>query len=199
MVEPLSVDQVRAQFPEMVDRLTSAYGYVPNSMLTMAWRPELLSGFSQLASTVLGEYSSIPAELRWMIAHMASRASGCRYCQAHTGHNAAEVAGLKLEKFDELWNFESSVHFSSAERSALRVAVGGGSVPNGVTSEMFSDLEVHYSTGQIVDIVAVVALFGFLNRWNDTMATAIEDHPEKFADEHLSAQIGWEAEKHRRF
>ena len=30
---------------------------------------------------------------------------------------------------------------------------------------------------QIVEIVAVIATFGFLNRWNDTVATQLEDEP----------------------
>ena len=49
----------------------------------------------------------------------------------------------------------------------------------------------------IVLLVGVIALFGFLNRWNDTMATPLEDTPLEFAETHLAAH-GWEAGKHAR-
>jgi hypothetical protein len=43
--------------------------------------------------------------------------------------------------------------------------------------------------------VAVISLFGWLNRWNDTMATELEDEPLAFASQHLTAN-GWSAGKH---
>ena len=46
-------------------------------------------------------------------------------------------------------------------------------------------------------IVGVIAMFGFLNRWNDTFATPIEDEPLEFGEKHLTAQ-GWDAGKHLR-
>lgn len=198
MIDPIGLEGAAAEFPELVERMIRTYGYVPNSLLTMAHKPVLLQAFTDFAGVVLGDLSAISVDLRWMIAHMASRAAGCRYCQAHTGHNAAELAGLDPAKFDEIWNFEHSERFDPAERAALRVAVAGATVPNAVDAEMFSDLEQHYSTAQIIDIVAVLSLFGFLNRWNDTMATSLESDPTEFATEHLAPQIGWQVGKHRR-
>lgn len=198
MIDPVALERAAEEFPDLVERMIRTYGYVPNSLLTMAHRPALLRAFTEFAGAVLGDLSAISVDLRWMIAHMASRAAGCRYCQAHTGHNAAELAGLDPVKFDEIWNFEHSERFDPAERAALRVAVAGATVPNGVTVEMFSELEQHYSTEQIIDIVAVLSLFGFLNRWNDTMATSLERDPSEFATEHLAPQIGWQIGKHHR-
>ena len=47
------------------------------------------------------------------------------------------------------------------------------------------------------EIVGVIAMFEFLNRWNDTFATPLEDEPLEFAEKHLAAH-GWSAEKHLR-
>ena len=38
-------------------------------------------------------------------------------------------------------------------------------------------LRAHYTEEQVLEIVAVIALFGFLNRWNDTLKTDIEAAP----------------------
>ncbi len=57
------------------------------------------------------------------------------------------------------------------------------------------ELGKHFSEPQIVELTAVVSLYGFLNRWNDSMATPLEEKPLEFAKKHLSG-AGWEAGKH---
>lgn len=42
------------------------------------------------------------------------------------------------------------------------------------TQKEFDRLTEHFDEGQIVELVASIALFGCLNRWNDTMATTLE-------------------------
>jgi hypothetical protein len=64
-----------------------------------------------------------------------------------------------------------------------------------VTDEDMSRLRDHFDDDQVVEIVAVIANFGFLNRWNDTMATQLERSPLTWASEHLR-DTGWEAGKH---
>ena len=46
-----------------------------------------------------------------------------------------------------------------------------------------------------MQIVAVISLFGFLNRWNDTMATELEASPVEFATDALGS-IEWQLGKH---
>lgn len=176
-------------------RVHDTYGFVPNSMLTMSHNPALLTAFSTLGAAVMGEGSSIPGELRWLVAHLASRAAGCRYCIAHTGHNGAVAAGLDEDKAAEAWQFEQSPRFSDAERAAMRLAVAGASVPNGATDELFEGVRAHFTDRQVTDIVAVIAFFGFLNRWNDTLATELEEAPLDFGSRRLT-DSGWEAGKH---
>ena len=96
-----------------------------------------------------------------------------------------------------MWNYQTSPLFSAAERAALDVAVAAGCVPNAVTDEMFMELRKHWSDEQVVEIVGVIAMFGFLNRWNDTFATPLEDEPLEFGEKHLAAH-GWDAGKHLR-
>lgn len=56
-------------------------------------------------------------------------------------------------------------------------------------------LSEHFTDRQVVEIVSVIALFGFLNRWNDTLATTLEDEPVAFAGNTLKSS-GWEPGKH---
>ncbi len=68
-------------------------------------------------------------------------------------------------------------------------------MPNAVTDEMFEELRKHWTEEQIVEIVGLIALFGFLNRWNDTMATTLEERAVEVATRAIGA-AGWSAGKH---
>jgi hypothetical protein len=68
-------------------------------------------------------------------------------------------------------------------------------VPNATTPAHFEDLRRYYSERQIIDLVAVISLFGFLNRWNDTMATQLEEPPRQIAEQVLGRH-GWNIGKH---
>ena len=85
--------------------------------------------------------------------------------------------------------------FSEEEKAALRVAVQEGMVPKAVEAKDMNELSRHFSEKQAVEVVAVISLFGFLNRWNDTMATTLESSPKSFAADQLASQ-GWVAGKH---
>ena len=146
------------------------------------------------SSAINGPSSTISAQLRNMVSQMASRAAGCGYCMAHTAHSAERV-GIAAEKENALWEYETSPLFSEAERAALKVAQCAAQVPNAVTDDDFAALKKHYSDVQIVDIVAVIALFGFLNRFNDTMATELEASPIEAGKRYLTER-GWTVGKH---
>ena len=115
---------------------------------------------------------------------------------AHTA-GAALRLGIDAEKLEAVWEFRTSALFSEAERVALEVAIAGAAQPNAVTDEMFAELKKHWNEGQIVEIVAVIANFGFLNRWNDTMATPLEEEPIEVGEKHL-AKSGWNVGRHQR-
>jgi uncharacterized peroxidase-related enzyme len=183
-----------ASLEDILGRSEGRMGFLPNSQLIMARRPEILRAFAQLGAAINGPSSTIDPQLRNLVSQMASRAAGCGYCMAHTAHTAERI-GIAAEKENALWEFATSPLFSAAERAALRVAQGAAQVPNAVTDADFADLQKHYSDAQIVDIVAVIALFGFLNRVNDTMATQLESSPIEAGKRYL-AERGWTVGKH---
>ena len=115
---------------------------------------------------------------------------------AHTA-GASLRLGVDEKKLDAVWEFRSSPLYTEAERAALEFAIAAASHPNAVTDEMFVEMKRHWTEGQIVEIAAVVAMFGFMNRWNDTMATPLEEEPVEVGEKHLASH-GWSVGKHRR-
>lgn len=190
---PLADDEL-AEVRDVVDLARKFSGYVPTSFRIMARKPVLLRAFSGLITVVMREPGEIPSELKWLIAHAVSASAGCRYCQAHTAANSAK-AGLPAAKIEALMAYDTSALFSPAERGAIALALAAGRVPNESTRAHFDALRPHFSEVGIVEIVAVIALFGWLNRWNDTLASDLEQKPLEFAKAHLGAS-GWSPGKH---
>lgn len=180
---------------DLLAMAAAAMGFEANSLQVMARQPAILQGFMGLSAAILGPGARLDPVLRQMIAHISSAAAGCAYCQAHTAHGA-EHRGADAAKLDALWEYETSDLFSDAEKAALDLALAAGSVPNQSTDAHFDALRPHFSEDEIVEIVAVIALFGFLNRWNDTLATTLEDSPLAFAEAHLAPK-GWVGDKHK--
>lgn len=115
---------------------------------------------------------------------------------AHTA-GASLRLGVDEEKLEAVWEFRTSPLFDDKERVALEFAIAAASQPNDVTDELFARMKQHWNEGQIVEIAGVVAMFGFMNRWNDTMATPLEEEPLEVGEKHL-AMSGWSAGKHER-
>ena len=130
-----------------------------------------------------------------LVSLIASQVSGCRYCQAHMA-NLSMIYKASEEKISKVWEFEQSDLFSDAERAALRLAYAGAMAPSEATQEHFDELYKYFDEGQVVEIVASIALFGFLNRWNDTMATELEELPAQVATDMIGGSFGWQAGKH---
>jgi uncharacterized peroxidase-related enzyme len=169
-------------------------GFVPNSVLAMLRVPGLAQALGALNGALMGA-GHVDKGFKRLIAHMVSRAAGCQYCQAHTAAGS-QLHGISADKLDALWDFERSALFDAAERVALELALAAGQVPNGADDALFARLRSHWSEEQILEIVGVVSLFGFLNRWNDTLATPLEEHPVAVAQQHL-APHGWTPGKHQ--
>jgi len=191
-VQPVPMEEFRGLFPG-AQALEQRVGFVPTSMRVMAHRPPILEGFGAFAGAILGP-GEVDRALKQLVALMVSRATGCMYCQAHTGH-AAHGAGVDEDKLQALWDFETDDRFTDAERAALRFARDSAVIPVAVGDAHFAALRQHFSDPQIVEIVSVASLFGFLNRFNDTLANELEPSPLDFAAAHLTP-TGWSAGKH---
>ena len=190
---PLALDA----HPELADAWNvyeKTLGFVPNSVLIMQRRPKMVKALSQLAAAIWDPESSVDLGFKRLLSHVASRAAGCQYCMAHTAGGAL-LKGVSEAKLAAVWDYQSSPLYSVAERVALDVALAAAQVPNDVTDDMFNTLRQHWNDDQVVEIVGVIAMFGFMNRWNDTMATPLEEEPIHVGEKFLAAR-GWAVGKH---
>ena len=184
-----------SEVAEHMERWKKTKGYPPNSWLTMLRKPRVFRAYRDLHTAVMMEDGEVPKALKFMIAWAASAAAGDPYCAAHNAENAAHIAAVPVEKVEALPEFRTSPLFTAAERAALELASAAGSCPPAVTDGHFAGLKLHYSEDGITEIVAVIALLGWLTRWNATLATPLEPGAAAFARAHL-ALSGWSAGVH---
>lgn len=194
LVPPLDDEDFDPALLEFVQFFKGPLGVIPNSVRTMARRPAIARAFTNLNIDVMKCDAGVTPEFKRLIGYMTSYVSGCRYCQAHT-ILGSERFGSTEERLNDVWNFENSPHFNDAEKAALTFARAAAMVPNEVDEEISETLRQHWDHGEIVEITAVIALFGFLNRWNDSMGSVLEDLPIEAGEKHLQ-ETGWEVGKH---
>ena len=158
-----------------------------------AW-PELSEIFLKLVEKVMISPTNLSQQLRSEIFTMASVASGCRHCQAH-GAYTLHMMGVDVDRIRSIWTFEQSTEFSEADKAALRLARDAASVPNNVGPEHFVNLRKYFSERQIVEVLSVISLAGWYNRWNDSIATVTDQESVDWAEQGLRA-VGWQLGKH---
>ncbi len=194
LVEPLGPDH-DAEVADLAAFFNETLGFPPNSVLTMQRRPAIAKAFITLNKAVMTNHGRVTSEQKRLIGYIASLTAGCRYCQAHTAL-AAERYGGSPERIASIWDYERSDLFTPAEKAAFAFAQAASSTPNAVDDAIAAELRAHWTEDEIVEIAGVVALFGYLNRWNDSMATSLEDGGLTAGQTHLAA-TNWTPGKHR--
>ncbi|TAF31798.1 MAG: carboxymuconolactone decarboxylase family protein [Cytophagales bacterium] len=198
MKQPLVAPKSAIEDPEL-QKLVQFYeetlGFCPNSVKTMHIRPRIALAFVEMNKAVMENHGRVTSALKRLVGYLTSFRTGCMYCQAHT-IRAAERYQASSEQLDNIWSYSTHPAFSEAERAALDFALAASAVPNEVTDQFADNLRKHWDEGEIVELLAVIALFGYLNRWNDSMGTELEAPALDSAQTRLTSKTNWTAEKH---
>ena len=193
LVKPLSPES-NPDVSKLAEFFNETLGFCPNSVLTMQIRPEIARSFINLNKAVMNNHGRVTSSFKRIIAWVSSNAAGCNYCQAHA-IRAAERYGAEQEQLENIWEYNTHESFNEAERAALDFSLAASQLPNAVDEELQQRMHKYWDDGEIVEILAVVSLFGYLNRWNDSMGTSIENRATESAEKYL-AKSGWNKGKH---
>ncbi|KZN48907.1 carboxymuconolactone decarboxylase family protein [Pseudoalteromonas luteoviolacea] len=194
LVTPLSQDHDQ-EVTELAKFFNETLGFCPNSVLTMQIRPAIARAFINLNKAVMENHGRVTSELKRLVGYITSANTGCRYCEAHTILAAQRYGGTD-SRLAQIWQFRESDVFTAGEKAAFEFALAASSVPNAVDNTIESELKKYWDDGEIVEILGVISLFGYLNRWNDSMGTSLESGAID-AGETLLKQNNWEVGKHQ--
>ena len=187
-----SIEDIELQ--KLITFYNETLGFCPNSIKTMHIRPKIAIAFIELNRAVMENNGKVTSALKRLIGFISSFHAGCNYCQAHT-IRAAERYDAQQEQMENIWNYKTHPSFSEAERAALDLAVAATAIPNGVNDDLAEYARKYWNEGELVEIMGVIALFGFLNRWNDSIGTEIEKGAQESGKKYLSPK-GWTTGKH---
>ena len=197
MKQPLVNPKSSVNDPEL-QKLVAFYnetlGFCPNSVMTMHHRPIIATSFIEMNKAVMENKGRVTSALKRLIGYISSYTAGCNYCQAHT-IRAAERYSATEDQLQNIWDYKTHAAFSEAERAALDFAFAASVIPNAVNDEIANALRKHWDEGEIVEILGVIALFGFLNRWNDSMGTQMETGAIESGNKLLKTK-GWSIGKY---
>ena len=193
LVTPLSPDH-NEEVAELAKFFNETLGFCPNSVLTMQRRPAIAKAFIGLNKAVMANEGRVTSALKRLIGYLTSLNAGCQYCQAHT-IRAAERYGATDEQLENIWEYKTHAAFNDAERAALDFAVAASAIPNAVDDQITENLHKHWDDGEIVEMLGVIGLFGYLNRWNDSMGTSLEEGAAESGNKYLQGS-GWTGGKH---
>ena len=162
-------DDIRERF----EHYKKTRGFTPNSIMTMVRRPNIVRAFMALNQAVLYE-GTVPGRNQDAGQPGQQLRGRMPVLPVAHGQSVEHLQGVRREDRGAVeFREKRSVQRCRARRHPAG-AEGGRASPTRPTQADFDELKKHYDEGQIVEIVAAIALFGYLNRWNDTMATALE-------------------------
>ena len=88
-LEPLAPEDI-PHFDELFAANSRNGRDVPNLLLTLARKPDILQALMHLRRTVLAP-GTVSSELKNLISQVASMSAGCNYCAAHTARFGSEM------------------------------------------------------------------------------------------------------------
>jgi len=194
LVNPLDRN-ANKEAEEMAKFYEETLGFTPNSLFTMMHRPRIAYAFLEMNKSVMENKGRVTSGLKRLVAYISSMTTGCRYCEAHA-IRAAGRYGSTEDKMHNIWDYKTYPAFSQAERVAFDFSIAASTVPNAVTDEISEKMREHWDEGEIVEILGVIALFGYLNRWNDSMGTQLEEPAAEDGNKYLRKK-GWTRGKHQ--
>jgi uncharacterized peroxidase-related enzyme len=153
---------------EIYDRYVRQRGNVPNMFRTVAHRPEILQTMIAHMEAVLNT-GTLPTALKELVIVRTSQMNNCEYCLA--SHSLlAKKLGYSDAQIATLPRFESSDAFTPREKAALRLAERLTRNERPLDAAELAELKVHFTEGEIVELMAASGLFNYFNRFNNLLA-----------------------------
>ena len=93
----------------------------------------------------------------------------------HPSHGTRKTAGWSEEQIEALEDYSSSDLLSYYEKEVLQLAEQVSLAPDEIQDDFWTQLDNHFTSDQIVELVTLIASFNLLNRF--ILALKVEPDP----------------------
>ena len=166
LISSLEKNQIEKIVREVYEKFEKETGKVPEWVKVMAHSPKILKEFSELFKTVMGE-SEIEPFLKWRIALVVSKTLKCPFCV-----DVTEKMLKKLGASEEI--IKGIGKLSDEEKEMLELVKDVTLNGHLDRPELFEKLKEKFNEAQIVEIISVMGLFNYINRFNNTLGVLPE-------------------------
>ncbi len=162
-INGLEKEQVSAEAKEVYEEFIEKTGSVPEWVKVMAYRPEILKNFVSLFRAIMMQ-GTVENLLKWKIAYLVSETLKCPFCVDVTTKMMKKLGASEetIREVLELSEAEDKTVFSLVKDVTL-----DGHLDN---PELFEELQKHFTNPQVIEIISVMGLFNYINRFNNTLA-----------------------------
>lgn len=169
LLPSLEKNEVEEIAKEIYEEFEKETGKVPEWVKVMAHRPEILKEFVELFKAIMGK-GTIEPLLKWKIAYVVSQTLKCPFC--------LDVSEKMLKKFgaeDDVIQKIKTGEISSPEEKEILELVKDVTLDGHLDQpEIFEKLKEKFTPAQIIEIISVMGLFNYINRFNNTLAVLPE-------------------------
>ncbi|MCD6270245.1 carboxymuconolactone decarboxylase family protein [bacterium] len=163
IIPSLSKEQVEEPAKEIYEEFERQGKKVPEWVKVMAHRPEILKEFFELFNAIMGKGTVKPI-FKWKIAYTVSETLKCPFC--------VDVTTKMLKKLgatdQEVQEAEKLQNLSEKEKEALELVKEVTLKAHVCSPELFDEMKKNFSDPEIVEIVSIIGLFNYINRFNNT-------------------------------
>jgi len=162
LIHSLEKNQVEKDVKEIYENFEKDTGKVPEWIRVMAHRPEITKEFVELFKAIMSK-GEIESFLKWKIALVVSENLRCLFC--------VDVTESMLKKLGADEEAIRKIKTVSGEEKEVLELVKDVTLDGHLDRpELFGKLKEKFNEPQIVEIISVIGLFNYINRFNNTLA-----------------------------
>lgn len=169
LIPSLEKNQVKEIAKEVYKKFEKETGKTPEWVKVMAHSPKILKEFTELFKVIMGE-GKIEPYLKWKIAYTVSDMLRCVFC--------VDVTTKMLKKFgateEMIKKIKQRKELPEEEKKILELVKDITADAHLDQPEIFEKLKEKLTESQIVEIISVIGLFNYINRFNNTFGVLPE-------------------------
>lgn len=166
LIKTIEKDQGDEIVKQIFESFEQSSGSVPEWVKVMAHRPRILKEFIDLFNSIMIEQGAIEPLLKWKIGYVVSQTLKCKFC--------VDVTGKMLKKLgadDELLKKIKELESENEKEKEVLALVKDVTLDGYLDQpEILDKLKTMLSEGELVEVVSVIGLFNYINRFNNTFA-----------------------------
>ena len=163
VISSLEKNQAADVVKEIYEEYEKRGKKVPEWIKVMAHRPEILKEFFELLKVVMGK-GAIAPKLKWKIAYVVSEVNRCPFCVDATTAMLKKL-GAADKEIEEAKNLKN---LTGKEKEIIEMVKEVTEKASICTPDLFEKMKKDFSEPEIVEIVSIIGLFNYINRFNNT-------------------------------